>query len=67
MLSARPHSDRSRVSFYTQTSTAGLASASPLEFRELGPDKAPLLVCVFGRNVAAKAQVRWRVCGWGMW
>ena len=37
---------------------AGLASASPLEVRELGPDRAQLLVCVFGRNVAAKTQVR---------
>jgi hypothetical protein len=37
---------------------AGLTSPSPLEVRELGPDKASLLVCVFGRNLAAKTQER---------
>ena len=37
---------------------SGLTSPSPLEARELGPDKASLLVCVFGRNLAAKTQER---------
>lgn len=37
---------------------AGLTSPSPLEVKELGPDKASLLVCVFGRNLAAKTQER---------
>jgi hypothetical protein len=37
---------------------SGLTSPSPLEARELGPEKASLLVCVFGRNLAAKTQER---------
>jgi hypothetical protein len=37
---------------------SGLTSPSPLEVRELGPARASLLVCMFGRNLAAKMQER---------
>jgi len=44
--------------FLSNCFLAGLTSPSPLEVKELGPDKASLLVCVFGRNLAAKTQER---------